>query len=176
MLVTALQGVEVCHGGVVNLLHYYRTATAHIRQGAMFFQTMPFIFDGSIMDIFLPWSMGCGIVVAPANDIKDPDIARQLIQQHSVAFLMITPSQFQVWICQSHKSAEVRYHRVCEAQTCLGRLSIATYCTGDHGYLPGHWAAGQLAQPGAGGRGAEPCHPGSGAAHDSSCSRLQLLR
>jgi non-ribosomal peptide synthetase component F len=88
--------VEVCHGGVVNLLHYYRTATASLRQGGMFFQTMPFIFDGSIMDIWLPLSMGCGIVVAPADDIKDPDIARRLIKQHSVVFLMITPSQFQV--------------------------------------------------------------------------------
>jgi non-ribosomal peptide synthetase component F len=105
MLVTALQGVEVCHGGVVNLLHYYRTATAPLEAGAMFFQTMPFIFDGSIMDIYLPLSMGCGIVVAPADDIKDPDIARQLIQQHSVAFLMMTPSQFQVWICQSQETA-----------------------------------------------------------------------
>ena len=105
VLVTVLQGVEVCHGGVVNLLHYYRTATAHIRQGAMFSQTMPFIFDGSIMDIYLPLSMGCGIVVAPADDIKDPDIVRQLTQQHSVAFLMITPSQFQVWICQSQERA-----------------------------------------------------------------------
>jgi non-ribosomal peptide synthetase component F len=98
-LVVALQGVEVCHGGVVNLLHYYRTATAPIRQGSMFFQTMPFIFDGSIMDIWLPLSMGCGIVVAPADDIKDPDIARSLIKQHGVVFLMITPSQFQVCTC-----------------------------------------------------------------------------
>ena len=88
--------MEVCHGGVVNLLHYYRTATAPLEAGSMFFQTMPFIFDGSIIDIFLPLSMGCGIVVAPADDIKDPDIARRLIEQHSVAFLIITPSQFQV--------------------------------------------------------------------------------
>ena len=94
-----LQGVEVCHGGVVNLLHYYRTATAPLHPGSMFFQTMPFIFDGSIMDIWLPLSMGCGVVVAPSDDIKDPDIARRLIKQHSVVFLMITPSQFQVCEC-----------------------------------------------------------------------------
>ncbi len=48
------------------------------------------------MDIWLPLSMGCGILVAAADDIKDPDTARQLIARHSVAFLMITPSQFQV--------------------------------------------------------------------------------
>ena len=95
----ALQGVEVCHGGVVNLLHYYRTAMAPLDPGSMFFQTMPFIFDGSIMDIWLAWACGCGIVVAPADDIKDPDIARRLIKEHSVVFLMITPSQFQVCIC-----------------------------------------------------------------------------
>ena len=92
----ALQGVEVCHGGVVNLLHYYSTTTAHIPPGSMFFQTMPFIFDGSVMDVWLPLFMGCGIVVAPADDIKDPDVARRLIKQHRVVFLMITPSQFQV--------------------------------------------------------------------------------
>ena len=68
----------------------------------MFFQTMPFIFDGSVMDLWLPWACGCGIVVAPADDIKDPDIARRLIKQHSVVFLMITPSQFQV-LTVSHK-------------------------------------------------------------------------
>ena len=94
-----MQGVEVCHGGVVNLLHYYQTATAPLELGAMFFQTMPFIFDGSIMDIWLPLSMGCGIVVAPADGIKDPDIARHLIKRHGVVFLMITPSQFQVCTC-----------------------------------------------------------------------------
>ena len=38
------QGVEVCHGGVVNLLHYYRTCTTTLPAGSMFFQTMPFIF------------------------------------------------------------------------------------------------------------------------------------
>ena len=92
-----LQGVEVCHGGVTNLLHYYRTATTPLAPGSMFFQTMPVIFDGSVMDIWLPLSMGCGIVVAPADDIKDPNIARQLIERHHVVFLMITPSHFQVW-------------------------------------------------------------------------------
>ena len=91
-----LQGVEVCHGGVVNLLHYYRSAVAPLHAGSMFLQNMPFIFDGSIIDIYLPLSMGCGIVVAPADDVKDPDVARRLIEQHSVAFLIITPSQFQV--------------------------------------------------------------------------------
>jgi non-ribosomal peptide synthetase component F len=104
-----LQGVEVCHGGVVNLLHYYRTATAPIPQGSMFFQTMPFIFDGSVMDIWLPLSMGCGIVVAAADDIKDPDIARRLIKLHSVAFLMITPSQFQVSSLQTRQHCKVWY-------------------------------------------------------------------
>ena len=34
----------MCHGGVVNLLHYYRTCTAPMPAGSMFFQTMPFIF------------------------------------------------------------------------------------------------------------------------------------
>ena len=92
-----LQGVEVCHGGVTNLLHYYRTATTPLGPGSMFFQTMPVIFDGSVMDIWLPLSMGCGIVVAPADDTKNPNIARQLIEQHHVVFLMITPSHFQVW-------------------------------------------------------------------------------
>jgi enterobactin synthetase component F len=103
-----LQGVEVCHGGVVNLLHCYRTATAPLEPGSMFFQTMPFIFDGSIMDIWLPLSMGCGIVVAPADDIKDPDIARRLIKQHGVVFLMITPSQFQVCTWCHHLVAPFR--------------------------------------------------------------------
>ena len=47
------------------------------------------------MDIWLPLSMGCGIVVAPADDIKDPDTARALVAQHRVVFLMIVPSHFQ---------------------------------------------------------------------------------
>ena len=82
----------------MNVLHYYRTATALLAPGSMFFQVMPFVFDGSVMDIWLPLSMGCGIVVAPADDIRDPNLARQLIAQHSVSFVMMTPSQFQV--CQ----------------------------------------------------------------------------
>ncbi len=91
-----MQGVEVCHGGVTNLLHYWRATTPQLAPGSMFFQTMPFIFDPSAMDIWLPLSMGCGILVAPADDIKDPNIARQLIEQHDVVFLVMTPSHFQV--------------------------------------------------------------------------------
>ena len=56
---------------------------------------LPWPTDGSVMDIWLPLSMGCGIVVAPADDIKDPDTARALIAQHRVVFLMIVPSHFQ---------------------------------------------------------------------------------
>ena len=178
LVVTALQGVEVCHGGVVNLLHYYRTATAPIRPGSMFFQTMPFIFDGSIMDIWLPLSMGCGIVVAPADEIKDPDIARSLIKQHRVVFLMITPSQFQVWLFQRGTNSGSEHPSRLMLQRCRlsGRLSMhACQCTGDHGYLSGCHSAGQLAQPGARGGGAEPCHPGTSAAHDTQSHHLQLL-
>ena len=34
----------MCHSGVVNLLHYYRTCTSPMPAGSMFLQTMPFIF------------------------------------------------------------------------------------------------------------------------------------
>ena len=132
--------MEVCHGGVVNLLHYYRTGTAPLDPGSMFFQTMPFIFDGSVMDIWLPWACGCGIVVAPADDVKDPDIARRLIKQHRVVFLMITPSQFQVCIC-----CQLSPVLLCGAildrhapSTLLssGLSRAPGYPTGDHGHLP----------------------------------------
>ena len=106
--------MEVCHGGVVNVIHYYSTATAPVAPGSMFFQTTPFIFDGSIFDIWLPLSMGCGIVIAPADDIKDPDIARRLIKQHSVALLFLTTSQLQVcFACRpgpSCEAVESAYH------------------------------------------------------------------
>jgi non-ribosomal peptide synthetase component F len=173
----ALQGVEVCHGGVVNLLHYYHSAMTPLDAGAMFFQTMPFIFDGSIMDIHLPLSMGCGIVVAPADDIRDPDIARRLIKEHSVAFLIITPSQFQVDGCKIH--AVVPHHSAV-GYTYMYLLVTKTKrdaqcCAGDHGHLSGCHAAGQLAQPCAGCRGAEPCYSDASTAHGSQRSRLQLL-
>ena len=58
--------------------------------------SMPYAHTWSSSLFAASRSMGCGIVVAPADDIKDPDIVRSLVQQHSVAFLMITPSQFQV--------------------------------------------------------------------------------
>jgi hypothetical protein len=53
------QGVEVHHSGIVNTVHYYKTAVCpvpHMGAGSMCFQTMPFIFDGSVMDL---WCESC---------------------------------------------------------------------------------------------------------------------
>ena len=54
-----------------------------------------------MMDIWLPLTMGCGLVVAPSNDLKDPDTARALIKQHGVGFLCVVPSHFQVNLSHS---------------------------------------------------------------------------
>ena len=61
----------------------------------------PVCADGSMMDIWLPLTMGCGLVVAPSNDLKDPDTARALIKQHGVGFLCVVPSHFQVNLSHS---------------------------------------------------------------------------
>jgi hypothetical protein len=48
----------------------------------------------------MPLVMGCGLVVAPAEQIKDPDTMRGLINQHNVVYLCMVPSQVQV--CFAH--------------------------------------------------------------------------
>lgn len=54
------------------------------------------ITDGSVMDIWLPLSMGGTIVIPTAEQLQDPEAMRGVIRTHSVVFLMIVPSHFQV--------------------------------------------------------------------------------
>ncbi len=56
-------------------------------------------FDGSVLDLWLPLTMGCAAVFAPAEDMKNPVAVRDLLQQHSIASIMMVPSMFQVrWV------------------------------------------------------------------------------
>ncbi len=61
----------------------------------------------SVMDIWLPLSMGCGIVIPTSDDIKDPDRMRSLIAQHRIVFLMIVPSHLQVSLQRLLASASI---------------------------------------------------------------------
>lgn len=61
----------MAHAGVVNLLTYARTTMVpSLVPGQMFVQNVSISFDPSVMDIWLPLSSGCGIVIPP------PDVSR----------------------------------------------------------------------------------------------------
>ena len=52
--------------------------------------------DLSVLDFWCPVAMGCAVVVAPAEDLKDVGRVAALVQQHQIASTSIVPSMCQV--------------------------------------------------------------------------------
>ena len=66
-----LQGVEVMHGGIVNVLHVHADELG-LQHGDRTLLNLNFYFDASALDIWLPLSRGCSIVIIPGDAGKGP--------------------------------------------------------------------------------------------------------
>lgn len=83
------KGVELTHGGVVNLLAALveRAELADVRR--VLYRTR-FSFDASIPELLLPLAFGKTIIVA--SDSRDVDAALQLIAKHRIDMVTMVPS------------------------------------------------------------------------------------
>ena len=54
------------------------------------------IADASACDVWHPLTVGCGIVIASAEEMKDASRVCQLIAEHNIVYYVAVPSQLQV--------------------------------------------------------------------------------
>lgn len=78
---------------------------AGVQPGDNVLQWMAVNFDLSVLDFWCPLAMGCAVVVAPAEEMKDVERVAALVQQHSIASISIVPSMCQV--CANDRHAAV---------------------------------------------------------------------
>ena len=60
-----------------------------------------FYFDASALDIWLPLSRGCALVILPDDAGKDPANVCQAISDYSIAAFATVPAQLQVGVLHS---------------------------------------------------------------------------
>jgi non-ribosomal peptide synthetase component F len=84
--------------GVANVIAYEVGVlrNAGVRLGDKVLQWMAVNFDLSVLDFWSPIAMGCAVVVAPAEDMKNVERVAALVQQHYIASISIVPSMCQV--------------------------------------------------------------------------------
>jgi AMP-binding enzyme len=108
----ALQGVEVMHGGMVNVLHDYGddvcVPTSWARHGDRTLLNLNFYFDASALDIWLPLSRGCSIVILPGDAGRDPANVCQAISDYSIVAFTTVPAQLQVGFMCSRSDMKAR--------------------------------------------------------------------
>ena len=72
---------------------------AGVLPGDKVLQWMAVNFDLSVLDFWCPIAMGCAVVVAPAEDMKNVEQVTALVLKHSIASVSIVPSMCQVTRC-----------------------------------------------------------------------------
>jgi acyl-CoA synthetase (AMP-forming)/AMP-acid ligase II len=80
--------------------------SAGVQPGDRVLQWIAMYFDMTVLDFWTPLALGCAIVVAPAEEMKDVERVATLVQQHQIASISMVPSMCQVSaavaICPCH--------------------------------------------------------------------------
>jgi non-ribosomal peptide synthetase component F len=61
----------------------------------------------AVLDIWLPLAMGCAVVIAPSEQMKDVEAVRNLIATHGITCMTTVPSLYQVWPAKLHVAMPV---------------------------------------------------------------------
>jgi len=85
------KGVMISHGGVVNRLLFARAA-GHLRPQDRFVQKASIAFDVSVLEIFLPLSVGGATVLARPGGQQDPAYLADLMARYEVNQAIFPPS------------------------------------------------------------------------------------
>ena len=87
--------------GVANVIAYETGVlrNAGVLPGDKILQWMAVNFDLSVLDFWCPIAMGCAVVVAPAEDMKDVEQVAAMVLENSIASVSIVPSMCQVTCC-----------------------------------------------------------------------------
>ena len=87
--------------GVANVIAHISSVmqAAGVQPGDRVLQWIAMYFDMTVLDFWTPLALGCAIVVAPAEEMKDVERVAALVQQHQIASISMVPSMCQVTLC-----------------------------------------------------------------------------
>ncbi len=89
------KGVAAEHGGVANLLTWARRVLG-VGPGDRFIAIAPLSFDISLLELLLPLLCGADLVIATADEAREPGRLRSLIEQAGVTAMQATPSTWRL--------------------------------------------------------------------------------
>ena len=90
--------IKLRTAGVANVVAHISSLmqAAGVQPGDRVLQWIAMYFDMTVLDFWTPLSLGCAIVVAPAEEMKDVERVAALVQQHQIASISMVPSMCQV--------------------------------------------------------------------------------
>ncbi|WP_394849181.1 amino acid adenylation domain-containing protein [Pendulispora brunnea] len=91
------KGIEIGHGGVVNLLSATQRLHPLEANDRVLFLT-PYNFDASVLDVFWPLSVGAAVVVPPAAASKHAVRLAETMVEHGVSAFQCVPLMLQSFI------------------------------------------------------------------------------
>ncbi len=96
------KGVKVPHRSVVNLINSTQKIPG-ISSEDRFLAVTTLSFDISILEMFLPTSVGATVVIANNSDIKNGLALIKLIDQHDITILQSTPTTYNILLLNNWK-------------------------------------------------------------------------
>ena len=88
------KGVEIPHSALINFL-YAMQKELNLTSKDKFLAVTTISFDISILELFLPLTIGASVVIADRKTVRDPQALTTLAVQESVTLLQATPSLWQ---------------------------------------------------------------------------------
>jgi amino acid adenylation domain-containing protein len=101
------KGMVIEHGGVVNFLKSTRDRLGISREDTLLAITT-ISFDPSVLEIFLPLSVGARIVIAPDNIRGDGEELAKLLEQSGATILQATPTTWNLLLAASWTAGELK--------------------------------------------------------------------
>lgn len=89
------KGVQVPQGSVVNFLHAMREQPAMSQEDRLLAITT-LSFDISVLELFLPLTIGAQVVIADQASVVDGKQLRNLIDKHAITYMQATPSTWRM--------------------------------------------------------------------------------
>lgn len=89
------KGVKVPQGSVVNFLHAMREQPG-MSQDDRLLAITTLSFDISVLELFLPLTIGAQVVIADQASVVDGKKLRNLLDQHGITYMQATPSTWRM--------------------------------------------------------------------------------
>jgi amino acid adenylation domain-containing protein len=99
------KGIEIRQRGLVSLVSSTQRRYGLGPDDAVLFAT-PIAFDASVLDVFWPLAAGARVIVAPADEARDPVRLVERARRHGATVLQLVPTQLEA-LCAAAERGEV---------------------------------------------------------------------